>query len=100
MRRAWRNPEGGQALAEYAIIVAAIAVGCLFALLILRSGIDAVFGSTARPTQPTPAPPPRSTTPVLTYPTTIQECENGGWADFPDFESEAECKEYVERLTP
>lgn len=30
MRQAKRNPEGGQALAEYAIIVAAIAVGCLF----------------------------------------------------------------------
>jgi Flp pilus assembly pilin Flp len=100
LRQAKRNPEAGQALAEYAIIVAGIAVGCLFALLILRSGIDAVFGSTANPTQPTPVPAPRTTTPALTYPTTIEECEDGGWANFPDFESEAECKEYVESLTP
>jgi Flp pilus assembly pilin Flp len=100
VRQAERNPEGGQALAEYAIIVAAIAVGCLFALLILRSGIDAVFGSAANPTGPTPVQAPRTTTPAPTYPTTIEECEDGGWTDFQQFESEAECSEYVEGLTP
>ena len=49
-----------------------------------------------------PAPktfvPPAS--PALAYPTTLEDCEDGGWQNYAQFESEDECKQYVEGNTP
>jgi hypothetical protein len=34
----------------------------------------------------------------LVFPTTLEECADPGWRSYPQFESEEECEEYVERL--
>jgi Flp pilus assembly pilin Flp len=86
-------------MAEYAILAAAITVGCAPAMLFLSGAIGALFGSTARPVRTAPFQPP-SPSPELTYPTTLAECEDGGWRDFPQFASEAECIDFVDGLTP
>ena len=75
-------------MAEYAILAAAIAAACSIAVLFLSGGIGELFGSTSTPMKTAPFGPP-SPSPGLTYPTTLAECANGGWKDFPQFTSEA-----------
>lgn len=85
-------------MAEYAILVGAIAVACSFGILFLSGGVDHLFGSTSKPMRTAPFHPP-SPPPELTYPTSLAQCEHGGWRDFPQFASETECVDYVNGLT-
>ena len=88
-------------MAEYAVILAGIAVLCLLAVVFLAAGIRGRFESTQTPTPAGPLEPPSTgTVPQQTYPTTIAECEHEGWRNFPQFRNEAECTRYVESLTP
>jgi Flp pilus assembly pilin Flp len=96
--------ESGQSTAEYALIVAGIAVVCALAALFIGATITAGIEAPAKPVQqapfqpPTPAPPtPAHPTPApdLVWPTKLEECEDDGWRDFVQFEDEDECKEYV-----
>jgi hypothetical protein len=87
-------------LAETAVIVAAVAVTCLLAALFLGSTIKGLFdGADANPTIPAPFTPP-ATQPAPASPTTLEECERGGWRNFAQFRSERECKDYVRSLQP
>ena len=86
----------GQTLAEYAVIVAAIAVACMVAVLFLAAGIQGRFDSTNGPSPQAPFVPPRS--PGLSYPAKLEDCEDGGWKNYAQFESEEQCKDYVESL--
>lgn len=88
----------GQTLAEYAVIIAAIAVACMLAVLFLAAGIRDRFESSDQPSPQAPFVPP--TSPALAYPTTLEDCEDGGWQNYAQFESEEECKQYVEDNTP
>jgi hypothetical protein len=88
----------GQALAEYAVIIAAIAVACLIAVLFLVAAIRGRFDSPDQPSSQAPFVPPPS--PGLSYPTTLEDCENGGWMNYAQFPDETECKKYVEQHTP
>ena len=99
MDRGKGNGESGQSMAEYAILAGAIAAACSIAILFLSGGIGELFGSTSTPMKTAPFRPP-STSSGLTYPTTLAECANGGWKNFPQFTSEAKCVEYVESLAP
>jgi Flp pilus assembly pilin Flp len=90
--------ESGQTLAEYAVIVAAIAVACMIAVLFLAAGIRGRFHSTDQPSAPSPFLPPVS--PALSYPTTLGDCKDDGWKNYAQFRDEAECKKYVEEHTP
>ena len=99
MRRPTSTPESGQTSPEYALIVAAIAVGCSIAALLLSGPITNLFGSSAGPMKSAPFRPPVKPAP-LTYPATVDECVDGGWRDFPQFADETACTEYVDWLTP
>lgn len=97
-RRRDLDPESGQALPEYAMLLALIAVPCVVVLLFLGTGVGQLFESGDEPAQPGPFRPP-STAP-LSYPTTIEDCEDGGWRNYAQFQNEADCVGYVESLTP
>jgi hypothetical protein len=88
----------GQTLAEYAVIIAAIAVTCLIAVLFLVAATRGRFDSTDQPYPQAPFVPPPS--PTLSYPTKLEDCEHGGWKNYAQFRNEAECKKYVEEHTP
>jgi Flp pilus assembly pilin Flp len=95
--RQFREQEQGQAFGEYAVLVGAIAIGCVLAVLFLSGAITGLFESTANPTRPGVFRPP--TTPqVFDWPTTFEECEDEGWRDFPQFIDELDCKKYVKSL--
>ena len=81
-------------MTEYAVIIAAIAIGCLLALLFLSGGIGGLFGSTTQSLKSAPLRPP-STIPL---PTSIADCQDEGWKKFPTFDDEEECIAFVEGL--
>ena len=88
-------------MAEYAVILAGIALVCVVAACSSEPRSKGATDSTDTPTPAAPFTPPRPTpTPQLTYPTRLEECEHGGWRDFPQFASEAECRDYIDRLEP
>ena len=96
-----RDPESGQTLAEYAVVVAGIAVVCALAALFLSGAIGGHVRATAEVAgQPHVAPLEPPATPILTWPTTIGQCAAGGWRSFAQFDTEAECNDYVSGLTP
>jgi len=97
MRRRPLENESGQALAEYALILAGIAMAVIVALAALGGSVGDLFDSNGRQivgaagTRKVPAMP-------LVYPTTLEECVDPGWHAHPQFASEEECKTYVEGL--
>lgn len=72
---------------------------CVVAVMVLGGNIRDLFASTADPMIPggTPASAPRA---PLTYPTTIGQCEHGGWQNYVQFDSEAACADYISTLEP
>ena len=74
-----------------------IALVCIVAAVFV--GIKNQFGSSSEPVGRAPFVPPRSS-PAPSSPTTIAQCEDGGWRDFGRFRDEAECRDYVDSLTP
>ena len=86
--------ESGQAISEYVMILAVIALGCMVAVLFFSGSVKGLFGSTTRPMNSAPLQPPD---PV---PTSVEDCKNGGWTNFPQFQSEAECIDFVNSLGP
>jgi Flp pilus assembly pilin Flp len=92
-----RVTESGQVSTEYAIVIGAIAVVCIAAALFLGFAISEQFGSGGDSVRYAPFEPPRSD---LAWPTSVEECDDGGWRNFAQFRNEAECREYVEGLSP
>jgi hypothetical protein len=78
------------------MLVAVIAIGCIIAIIYFSGGVQGLFGSTTKPGKTGPLLPPFA----VSYPTSIQECENGGWRTFPQFADQEECKRFVESLEP
>ena len=99
VRHGRRGRESGQTLAEYAVVVAGIAVVCLLAALFLGAVIGNRVGTTMKPAPPAEFQPP-APTPQLVWPTRLEDCEDGGWRNFVQFDNEAQCKDYVNGLTP
>ena len=100
MRREDEGQQRGQAFGEYAILVAGIAIVCVFTILFLSGAITGHFKSSGdqQPGGGAFNPPvPRSD---LTWPTSSDECEGGRWQNFVQFANETECKNYVDSLTP
>ena len=98
VRHGRRGPESGQTLAEYAVVVAGIAVVCVVAALFLSAVIGSRVGSTVKPAPPAPFQPPAPA--QLVWPTKLEDCKDGGWHNFVQFDNEAECNDYVNGLTP
>ena len=91
--------QAGHTMAEYAVIIAGIAVVCVVAALFVGAAIRDRFdgGDSGIVTAPTPVfTPPSTQTPAA--PVSLEECERDGWRTFPQFHSERECKDYVRSL--
>ena len=97
MRRRPLENESGQALAEYALILAGIAMAVIVAVAALGGSIGDLFDSNGRQLAGASRPRAVPATP-LAFPTTLEECVDPGWHSYPQFESQTECEEYVERL--
>ena len=82
-------------MAEYAVVIAGIAVVCIVAALFLGSAI----GSRVNDAKPSAPLEPPHTPPHLVWPTKLKDCENGGWKNYVQFENETECTDYVDGLT-
>jgi len=89
-RHTW---ESGQAIGEYAVVIAGIAVVCLVAALFVGS----IVANRIRdaPSQPHTSLEPPRTSPQLVWPRRLEDCENGGWRNYVQFENERQCKDYV-----
>jgi Flp pilus assembly pilin Flp len=91
--------QAGHTMAEYAVIIAGIAVVCVVAALFvgatIRGRLDA--GGSGIVTAPTPVLTPPSTQ-APASPVSLEECVRDGWRTFPQFHSERECKDYVRSL--
>ncbi len=90
--------ESGQALVEYALLLAVIA--CVVTVLVFFSGsIGRTFGSTLSDFRngfnPPAAPGPPPVIQPVQWPTSVQQCMNGGWQNYPQFKDEASCIQFV-----
>src|SRR5262245_2293370 len=96
-RRAALGDECGQTMSEYALILGGIAITCMLVLLALGGGIAHVFDKSRDPVQRSGS---GSFTPpsTLTWPTSLAECADPGWQNYPQFTSEADCDTYVNSL--
>jgi hypothetical protein len=80
-------------MGEYAVVIAGIAVVCLVAALFVGSIVANRFRDA--PSEPrTSLEPPRNV-PQLVWPRSLDDCENGGWHNYVQFENERQCKDYV-----
>ena len=95
MKRYRLHSEYGQTSVETVLIAAAIALGCLVAAIFLSSSIRGIFGSIPDPSEPQPSAPfvPPA---VVVVPVTVEDCLNGGWRNYPQFTSQAQCVQFVQ----
>jgi len=89
-RHTW---ESGQAIGEYAVVIAGIAVVCLVAALFVGSVVANRFRDA--PSEPHTSFEPPRTSPQLVWPRNLEDCENGGWRNYVQFENERQCKDSV-----
>ena len=94
MRHTAHGSERGQTLAEYALILGFLAV--LASAIFLSGAIGGIFGSTSNhlngldpPTATVPMTPP------VQGPTSVAQCLNGGWRNYPQFTDQASCVQFV-----
>ena len=74
-------------------------VVCLVAALFLSAAIGNRVGRTVKPAPPAEFQPP-TPSPQLVWPTKLEDCEDGRWRNFVQFDNEAECGTYVKNLRP
>ena len=95
------RPQSGQTMGEYAVILGGLALMVVVAVVFLGGRIDDLLGGTGSSVQqPRSAPftPPYPS--GVSFPATLQDCENGRWRNYAQFENQAECASYVDNLTP
>jgi Flp pilus assembly pilin Flp len=97
MRRRWLSGESGQAAAEYALILAGIAMAVILAVSALGGSIGDLFDSNGRQLAGAGGPRIKAVKPLV-FPTTLEQCADPGWHSYPQFKSEEECEEYIEGL--
>ena len=97
MRRKSVSSESGQAAAEYALILAGIAMAVILAVAALGGSIGDLFDSNGRELASAGGPRIKAVKPLV-YPTTLEQCADPGWHSYPQFKSEDECEEYIEGL--
>jgi Flp pilus assembly pilin Flp len=98
MRNSLHRSQSGQTLVEYVLLLGAIALVCLGSVVFLSGSINDLFGSITNspdvfnpPSPPAPSAPPAGTA----VPTSVEDCLEGGWQDYPQFEDEEACIEFV-----
>ncbi len=98
MGRERLRADAGQTQAEYVLVVAGIALACIAAALFLGAVLNGSFDSSSKPLTPGSSPFTPPSPPALVYPTKLSQCEGEGWKDFPQFESESDCADYIATL--
>ena len=99
--RQLRQAQSGQAFGEYAILVAGIAIACVFTVLLLGALISGRFhGSGERQGPGGGAFTPPVARSDLTWPTARDQCQDDRWRNYPQFVSEDDCTRYVDSLQP
>ena len=94
MRDAAHGSESGQGLVEYALILGVVAVAA--SVIFLSGAINGIFGSTSNSLNG--LDPPTATaplTPPVQGPTSVEQCLNGGWRNYPQFTDQASCVQFV-----
>ena len=74
-------------------------MGCAIAALLLSGAITERVRLVGEADEVGAVRPPVRPAPVV-FPTTLDECVDGGWRDFPQFADEAACTDYVDGLSP
>ena len=99
MRKSLHRSQSGQSLVEYVLLIGAVAMVCLASVAFLSGSIDDLFGSISSspgvfnpPSAPTPVPPEAE----LAVPSSVDDCLEGGWQDYPQFGDEAACIAFIE----
>ena len=91
--------QSGQTMSEYAVILGGLALVVVVAIVFLGGRIGDLFGGTGSSVQQPRAAPFRPPYPSeVSFPATLQDCQNGGWGNYPQFENEAECEAYIDDL--
>ena len=86
-----RSSCSGQTTTEFVLILAAIALGCLVALIVFGGAVGDLFGTISHPSSPSPFVPPNP----VDVPTTVDDCLGEGWRNYPQFADEAACIQFV-----
>jgi len=89
-----RDNASGQATAEYAVLLGAVAIGCIIAISALSRLIDGLFEA------PTPVPAQQPFTPPAAragahLPTSLEDCRDEGWRNYVGLTSQADCEAFV-----
>jgi len=86
----------GQTEAEYAVVVAALAVGAIVVVLFFGGALSGLWDRSSKPVTPATFSPPTVTT-TFSAPTKESDCTNGGWKTYTDlnFADESACITYV-----
>jgi Flp pilus assembly pilin Flp len=90
-----RRSELGQTFVEYVLLLTVIALGCLGAVLILSGSIAGLFSDTPNIFKPPSTPPAMTSPSPVAVPTSVQDCLDPGWRNYPQFQDEASCIQFV-----
>jgi Flp pilus assembly pilin Flp len=89
----------GQTQAEYGLVVAGIAAVIIVAVLLVGGVLSGKFDTSSKPFTPDTSPFSPPTTPELVFPTSASQCAGDGWKDFPQFEMQSDCTDYVDTVS-
>ncbi len=97
----WRrlSSTSGQTQAEFALIVAGVAVACIVGVLFLGGAVGGLWDRSTKPVTPGTFTPP-SDPPTTPTPATAADCMNEGWKSYPRFHTEQECLDFVAGIAP
>jgi len=90
-------------MVEYALIVSSIALACVAATIFLSGRINGLFGSIGSSPgifNPPSVQSPPPTMPEPAVPITVDDCLHGGWKNYPQFDDEPGCIQFVNNGTP
>ncbi len=88
----------GQTQAEYAVVVAALAVGAIVVVLFFGGALSGLWDRSGKPVTPATFNPPTNTT-VLPTPKTKADCDDPGYASY-GFADREHCITWVENNNP
>jgi Flp pilus assembly pilin Flp len=89
----------GQTEAEFALIVAGVAIACILAVLFLGGAVGGLWDRSTKPVSPSTFNPP-SDPPSVVEPLSAADCEGEGWTNFPQFATQQDCFDFVAGLGP
>lgn len=86
----------GQTQAEFSLIVAAIAIGCIVVVLIFGGTVGGLWDRSTKPVSPATFDPPTAT---IVTPKKAADCDDPGWASY-GFADRDKCLTWVANNAP